>query len=285
MSEDGFCNVEGGRLYYEVDGGGHPLVLIHAGIANLRMWDPQVPAFSERYRVIRYDTRGFGRTTSEDVPFSNRQDLADLLDHLGVDSAYLVGCSRGGQIAVDFTLERPERVDALVTVASGPGGREERDVPDDIPPLWDEMERLHEAEEWARLAELETAFWVDGYRQPADRVDPRIRRDALGWILESLDAHGHEHAQPQPLDPPAAGRLDAIGVPTLVTSGELDNPVDSAGSAALAQGIPGAQRFTFKGAAHLPNLEQPDLFTRTVLDFLAEVDPRRPATSRARSRR
>src|SRR5688500_18397204 len=100
MADSGFLDVPGGRPYYEVDGEGHPLTLVHAGIANLRMWDDQVPAFAERYRVIRYDTRGFGRTETEDVSFSNRADLAALLDHLEAPSTYLVGASRSGQIAL-----------------------------------------------------------------------------------------------------------------------------------------------------------------------------------------
>ena len=111
-----------GRLAYEVEGEGHPLTLIHAGLAHLRMWDEQVPAFAERYRVIRYDTRGFGRTTTDDVEFSNRDDLRALLDHLGVERTHLLGLSRGAQIALDFTLESPERVSSLVWVAGGVGG-------------------------------------------------------------------------------------------------------------------------------------------------------------------
>ncbi len=85
MTERASFPYNGGSLYYEVDGDGPALTLIHAGVANLRQWDEQVPRFAERYRVIRYDTRGFGRTTTGDVPFSNRGDLAALLDHLGVE--------------------------------------------------------------------------------------------------------------------------------------------------------------------------------------------------------
>src|SRR5690349_8638123 len=105
-----YLPVEGGQLYYEVTGAGHPLVLIHAGVADLRQWDEQVAAFAPHYRVIRYDTRGFGKTRTEPVAFSNRQDLYELLTHLGVEKAYLIGNSRGGQIAFDFTLEHPEMV-------------------------------------------------------------------------------------------------------------------------------------------------------------------------------
>ena len=88
------------------------------------MWDEQVPAFAERYQVIRYDTRGFGRTETEEVEFTNRGDAASVLDHVGASSAYVVGQSRGGMIALDLTLDQPDRVDALVSAAGGIGGYE-----------------------------------------------------------------------------------------------------------------------------------------------------------------
>jgi pimeloyl-ACP methyl ester carboxylesterase len=82
MGTSGFLELEGGRIYFEVDGEGHPLLLIHGGLGSLRMWDRQVPAFSERYRVIRYDTRGFGRTQTDDVAFVNLDDAVAVLDHV-----------------------------------------------------------------------------------------------------------------------------------------------------------------------------------------------------------
>lgn len=101
-------SVPGGRLWLSVDGpmDGIPLTLIHAGVATSEMYEGHVPAFvAAGLRVIRYDTRGFGRTETENVPFSNREDLAAVLDHLGIESTHLVGISRGGTIALDFTLE------------------------------------------------------------------------------------------------------------------------------------------------------------------------------------
>src|SRR5688572_6215950 len=122
MSESGFCEIAGARLYYEVAGEGHPLLLIHGGLGSLRMWDHQAMAWSKRYRVIRYDTRGYGRTETADVAFSDRADAAAILDHFRAPSAHVVGQSRGAMIALDFSIERPERVDSLVVVAGGIGG-------------------------------------------------------------------------------------------------------------------------------------------------------------------
>src|SRR5919108_2756135 len=101
----GFLETNGARIYHEVEGLGEPILFVHAGVADLTMWDDQVAAIRDAYRCIRYDTRGFGRTETAPVPFSNRADIAALLDHVGEASAHLVGLSRGAMIALDFALE------------------------------------------------------------------------------------------------------------------------------------------------------------------------------------
>lgn len=264
-----FLDVPGARLAYEVEGEGHPLTLIHAGVAHLRMWDEQVTAFAERYRVIRYDTRGFGLTRAEDVPFSNRDDLLRLLDHLHVQRTHLIALSRGASIALDFTLEHPERVSALVLGATTPSGFE-FEAPE-LDAIWKEMERLEEAKDWAPLVELETQVWTDGVGQPTDRVRPDVRERMVEWNLENYRAEGG-YGQPEALDPPAVGRLGDVGVPTLVTWGDLDVPDIPAGGEAMVGGIPGARRHIFKGAAHMINLEYADEFNRLILDFLAKAE-------------
>jgi pimeloyl-ACP methyl ester carboxylesterase len=186
MGESGFLDVEGGTIYYEVEGEGHPLLLTHGGLGTLRMRDEQVPAFSERYRVIRYDTRGDGLTETDDVEYSNHGDAAAMLDHVGAASAYVVGQSRGGIIALDLAIDRPERIDAFVSVASGIGGYKPPVLDDITTPPWDEMERLWESKEWERLAELDLETWVDGWGQVPTRVDAKLRWKMHDWILSAL---------------------------------------------------------------------------------------------------
>jgi len=268
----GFVDVPGGRLYFEAAGEGPPLALIHAGVAHLRMWDEQVAALADRYRIIRYDTRGFGRTTSEDVSFSNRDDLAAVLDHCGVDRTHLLGISRGGTIALDFTLERPDRVSALVICSSSPGGFEYENP--SMEATWEEADRLETAKDWVALVDLETRIWTDGPGQPPDRVAPDVRERMLRWNLENYRAEGG-NGKPVPLQPAAAGRLGEVRVPTLVLWGDLDVADVNEGSKALVAGIVGAQSHVFEGAAHMINLEQPDEFVRLLGEFLAGVDASR----------
>ena len=264
------------KIYYEVEGAGHPLLLIHGGLGSLRMWDVNVPVFATRYRVIRYDTRGFGRTETEDVEFANHDDAVAVLDHLGAESAYVIGQSRGGGIALDVTVDHPERVDGLISVAGGISGFEWDPPAGTQPPPWDEMEQLWTEKEWDTLAELETRVWVDGWGQPSSRVDPDLRHTVQDWIASTYRQEKVE-GKPQRLEPPAIGRLAEVGVPTLVMVGAVDAPAEVDAGHHLARSVNGARLVEFPGVAHMIHLEEPERFKREVLEFLDEVDGRRRA--------
>jgi 3-oxoadipate enol-lactonase len=269
VGESGFVDVDGGRIYYEVEGGGHPLLLIHGGLGSLRMWDQQVPVFAQRYRVVRYDTRGWGRTETEDVEYSDAADAAAVLDHLGAATAYVVGQSRGGSIALDLAIAHPERVDALVSVAGGVGGYEAQRAESEPQP-WQEMERLWDAKDWSALAELETRVWVDGWGQPPTRVDVDLRRTVRDWIQAGYEQE-KVWGKPQALDPPAADRLADVRIPTLVMIGELDEAGGVAAGHHLADSVSGARGLEFPGVAHMIHMEEPERFNQTTLDFLVEA--------------
>jgi pimeloyl-ACP methyl ester carboxylesterase len=272
----GYAPVQGGELYYERLGTGPALVLLHAGIADLRMWEPQLPAFAPRYSVIRYDARGFGRSRSAPVAFSNRQDLADLLDHLGVAQAALVGCSRGGMIALDSALTYPDRVVALGWVCSGIGGWQPEDAifTSEELALYEAMEAAEAAGEYERTADLDVQIWVDGPRQPAGRAPAHVREQIRAMALNNYRTHSQLFAQglqPQPLDPPAIARLGDLRVPVLAVVGELDSAATPAAAAALAAGAPQTQIMRYPDSAHVPNLEHPERFNADLSAFLATV--------------
>jgi 3-oxoadipate enol-lactonase len=114
----GYVDVEDAKLYYEVFGQGHPVVLIHDGLLDCRAWDFQLKAFVENYQVIRYDRRFYGRSEASEVPYSNVEDLHALLQYLNIKTAALVGISAGGGLAIDFTLAYPAMVDTLMLVGA-----------------------------------------------------------------------------------------------------------------------------------------------------------------------
>ena len=265
----GAADVNGTALWYEDSGEGPPLVLIHAGIADSRMWDGQVAAFAQRYRVIRYDVRGFGRSPMPPGPYSNVEDLHALLQTLGVERASLVGLSMGGGIALDFALEYPEMVDALVLAASGLGGFQWSDA---LKQDWAEEDAALEAGDLARAAEINLRMWVDGPARTPDEVDPAVRARVREMLLAASHADDGEQ---QRLEPPAIARLGEIRVPALVIVGDRDQPDMLAVADRLAGGIAGARKVVVPGVAHMVNMERPEEFSRMVRDFLAA----RPAGS------
>ena len=269
-----FIHTNGGEIYTDSAGSGPPLVFIHAGIATSDMWRDQIAYFSPAYKVIWYDTRGFGRSRTKAVTYSNREDLQAVLDHYEIEQAVLIGCSRGGQIATDFTLEYPGRVAALVTVASGVGGFElppEKKDPR-LEALIARFGPLEEAGDLEGINELEMQVFVDGTGQPAERVAADLR----SWVKKMNRINlAHEtndgQATPIPLDPPAIGRLEEITAPLLIMVGDLDTPYAIAASEHLDDVLYQARLVRFEGAAHLPNLEQPDKFNTELSDFLHRI--------------
>ena len=263
-------DVPGASLYYETDGhvSKPALLLIHAGIANLRMWDPQIEVLAADHFVIRFDTRGFGQTETQNVEFSNRADALAVLDHLGVATATLIGCSRGGSIALDIAVESPGRVAGLVTVGSGPSGFPEVDLTDAEDALFDALDTAFEAADWHALARLEVQLWAFGPLRSEDDLDPDFV--ATAYELNRVNVvHAKEDPTSIPLEPPALDRVVDIDVPTLVTVGEYDITPALAQYEYLLSTIPDADGCTFRETAHLPSIERPEDFNRVLAGWLA----------------
>jgi 3-oxoadipate enol-lactonase len=264
----GFASVASGRLYYEIAGTGHPLVLSHEGIADHRMYDDQFDAFAERYQTIRYDLRGFGQSSVPTAPFSYATDLAELLRALDIARAHVLGMSMGGGASINFALSHPEMVSALVLAGSAVDGFPMPDRGND--PIRAEFEAAAAAKDLPRLAELAVRVWVVGMGRSAEEVDPAVRQRVAEMELHNLSLGGDERLA-QGLEPPAFGRLGEITVPTLVMVGDRDIPLIQQVAEALASGIAGARKVVIPNTAHVPNMEQPAVFNQLVLDFLAAV--------------
>jgi 3-oxoadipate enol-lactonase len=264
-------DVPGASLYYETDGhiNKPALLLLHAGIATLRMWDPQLPALAEDHFVIRFDTRGFGQTSTEDVEFSNRADALALLDHLGVARATMVGCSRGGTIAIDLAVDSPDRVAGLVVIGSGPSGFPDIELTDAEDARFDEIDRAFEARDWNRLARLEAAIWDFGPTRREEDLDPEFV--ATAYALNRVNViHAEEAPVSVPLDPPAYDRVVDIEVPALVTVGEYDISEVLAAYEYLLSALPNASGCVFRDTAHLPNVERAADVQRVLLGWLRD---------------
>ena len=267
--ESGSFETNGTQLYYEVMGEGHPLVLIHGGYMDLRMWDDQFAVFAERYRVIRYDVRGFGKSELPQVPYADREDLRALLTALGVEKTYLLGLSLGGEIALDFTLDYPDMVDALILVGSPiPGYPIEQMFTREQ--LYQEMARWQPFEEAAKkrdraamvdiLMQNPTLVPTSDYPEARERVRRNLSEYSFVWVTD--------RAPRQELEPPAYGRLHEISVPTLIIVGADDHFQLLKSADKFEQDIPNMKRVDIAGTHHMPNMEKPEEFNRVVLEFL-----------------
>lgn len=265
---DATVEFEGGHLAYEVAGEGPTVTFLHPGLWDMRTWDREFVRFADAgYRVLRYDQRGYGRSSRlTGAPYSPVRDLLAVLDAAGTDSTALVGCSMGGALAIDGTLAAPDRVWALVPVAAGLGGFEELEEEAE---WWEAanrpIEAAIEAGDLERAEDLRLEIWA-----PLGTDDPagaRIREIAFANLHEiTMDESGAEE-----LDPPAAARLGEIDVPTLVVAAEHDPPVGRRISGLIARGVLDARLVTIEGADHVVNLRQPEAFEAIVMAFLAEV--------------
>lgn len=268
-ARSGWAEIDGARLYYELAGAGHPLVLMHAGIADSRMWDDQWDTFAQRYTVLRYDLRGMGRSPMPAGPFAHHEDLRGLLSYLGLGSAYLVGASMGGMTAIDFTLTYPHMVDALVAVDARISGNA---PPESLIQAWEEVDQVVERGDVAGAVELELRMWVDGPRRQPAQIDPTVRERVREMNANNFAVYSEAGIQ-QPLEPPALGRLGEIGVPTLVIAGAEDQPHVLASADLLEAGIPGARKVVLPDTAHVPSMERPEEFNCLLLDFLESLQP------------
>jgi len=254
-------------IYYEEEGRGPPVVLIHGHSVDRRLWDPQVPALvAAGYRVIRYDVRGHGLSSAPPTGYTWENytlDLKGLLDALKVGPAALVGLSMGGAIALHFALTFPQQTAAVVAIDSAlPGYHYSQELSGIISALVRAVRQ-----EGARQA-LQR-YWLpsplfDGLRRFPDRFRLLER-----MVLEFPAAD----YQDQTLYAPAAltERLGEVKAPTLVLVGELDMLDFHLIADILAENIPGARKEVIAGAGHVANLEQPEAVNAALLRFLGQV--------------
>ena len=261
--KSGYLEVPDGKLYYEVAGEGDWLVLVHDGNLHSVTWDEQFPVFSESYKVVRYDRRGYGKSTYPEKPYSNIEDLAEVFRQLSIPGATLMGMSAGGGLVIDFTLEHPDKVTGLVLVGAVVSGFG----------YTDHMR--------TRGGNLDPAILSD----PAQAADyfcnkdpytfyegnPEARKRGYEYLMNSLQNYRMDKfgllTGPKR---PALPNLKEIKVPALIVVGEYDIPDCHAHAGAIEAGIAGSKRVLVNKAGHIVPLEQPASFNELVLTFLRE---------------
>ncbi len=268
--DSSYFRVDGGKLYYEVAGQGDPIVLIHAGFVDSRMWDEQFKLYANQFKVVRYDVRGFGKSDQPQDTFTNSNDLHMLLQHLKIPKASLIGVSNGGAIALDFAVEYPESIMKLILVGTGVRGYENTPEEEKI---WDEFDEMMKPQEAAvkenRLGDavkMDVDTWAAA-QNPANRKR----------ILKIATDNAHTQAEPPgkwqvKQEQTTFKRLSEIKAPTLLIVGDRDVKGMQLLSQRLHKLIADSRIEMIEGADHLVNLSKPEEFNRLVLEFLTNQD-------------
>lgn len=265
-TQSSFAEVNGARLAYDEIGAGQPLVLLHGHLLNRHQWDDQIAPFAEHYRVIRYDARGFGQSTTPTEGFAHYEDLRGLLTFLGIKHAALIGCSGGGAASIDFALTYPHMTDALILVGSALSGFP---FPNDPPPLLLHIQEAMARNDLDAAVEYGLQLWTDGPRRPdAVNQDARERTRAM---MKELWGREQIHVESRSAEPPAAGRLAELHTPTLAIVGAADNDFIQQIADLIAARAPRARKVVIDDAGHHPNMEHPQEFNELVLEFLSGV--------------
>ncbi|MEM7332779.1 MAG: alpha/beta hydrolase [Chloroflexota bacterium] len=255
----------GSTFFYEIEGQGEPIVFIHAGICDRRMWGPQMAFFKQSYRAISYDMRGFGETAVSDTTYSHLDDLKALFDHWQLDSAHIVGCSRGGMLAMDFTLAFPQKAKSLTMVCSNPSGFNFEGEP---PPQWGELVAAADAGDVEKTVELEIQFWVDGWQHRPPGAAPEHVRELvreMNTIVMKNDMM--DIGEERPLDTTGVEQIDTLNLPIFLIDGKYDD--DDLGKALdfIQAHHPSAQKIVLD-SGHIPSLETPDALNEALNTFL-----------------
>ncbi len=254
---EGFAQINGAELHYEVAGAGPNLVLLHGFTLDMRMWDAQFDPLAQHFRVLRCDLRGFGRSSLPTAPYTHADDVAALMTALGMTHASIAGLSMGGGIALDFACLHPDKLQSLVLVDAALGGFDR----------WTIHISLNAKERG--LAQTKRDWLASPLLAPA-MANPksalllqRIVDDYSGWHFLNKDF--------DVFPPPAViHRLAAIHAPALVIVGEHDT-IDFHNIAdVLVSDIAGAKKAVMPGVGHMCNMEDPDTFNAIVLDFLLQ---------------
>ena len=269
MHETFAVSVRSGSLAGTMVGEGLPVVFLHAGVCDKRMWLGQMEAVAEDgWHAIAYDRRGYGESVSEDVPFSHLDDLEAVLKALGIHAAVFVGCSLGGGLAVDFALRHPGRVIGLVLIGTSVTGSPWRSS---------EAESMIEAAEedafergdLEMLNRVQAHEWLDGPRAQSGRVGGEVRALFLDMNGKALAKPGLSQEE-RPRE--AWSRVGTIGAPTMLLVGDEDFTALIERHDHLSEEMPNAFAAVLEGTAHIPSIERPELVNALLLEFLDAID-------------
>ena len=273
-SETGFAEVNGTKLYYEVAGSGESILFVHGNFGDCRHWDHQFEQLSRKFKVIRFDVRGYGKSANPDPEevYYDYEDIKSLMDYLKVDRAHVCGLSMGSGIATDFALMYPYRCHSLIPIGPWPSGYGEGEFSNEgTNMLWavfgDVVKTLNE-----KGPKEATDYWWTG----TDFVKSSVRSDkALNELLKmgyDYDYWGFKNPNKRSYPSPSAiNRLKEIKVPTLIVTAEFDMAPCITVADLMEKEIKGSNKISLKDAGHCMNMDKPEEFNAELVSFIESL--------------
>ena len=250
----GACEVTRGVLKYEIHGKGETITFLHGFGMDHRLWQPQIEYFTQQFQVLTYDLRGFGTSSIPGSPYAHHDDLARLLEHLGINQTHLVGLSLGGEIAIDTTLTHPDLVKSLTLINSSLGGYAST-------VSWN----VHAREEGIPNGKH---YWLTHEVFNETRKHPEAYTHLQQMVKDYSGSHWIDGDMRKKLFPKAIDRIMEIAVPTLIMKGANDLSYFHDVARILERRIELSRTEEIEDSGHLINIEQPIIFNTMLVDFL-----------------
>jgi len=262
--ETGFAKVNGTTLYYEVAGSGEPLVLVHGNFGDCRHWDYNFRELARKFKVIRYDVRGYGRSDSSPKGFQYKDhaDLKALLDYLGIKKAHIAGFSMGSGIVINFALEYPEMCKSLIPVGPWVCGYTPSTI-QEFSRDFGQIPSIIEQGGTDAAAEQLIKFPIFKADASSDEVKEFISEVAKNYSFLHWTGEG-----PVRIEPDAVNMLDRIKVPTLIITSEYDINACLEIAGLLDEKIENSMMVIIPGATHFMMMDKPQEFNNALVNFI-----------------
>lgn len=262
-----FVSVDDYKIYVEETGAGEPIILLHGGLLDHRMWRKQVDDLSNSFRVITVDMPGHGRTVNGDSTIMFNKVLLKIMDTLKIDKASLLGLSLGAVAVTDFAISHPDKCDKIILAAPGLVGWDFKQ--DSVLVKQDEYRsRTFVEKDTLGFVESFVQSWTDGPKRSPDQVNSEVRDSVKHWVYENIKRHKFRHWPGFTENPPASEVLDSIKSPVLIIVGNIDMKDILMITNLMESKLPDVRKITFDGVAHMVNLENRIQFTEEVKNFL-----------------
>lgn len=256
------------QVYYEREGRGDAILLLHAGLQDHTMWKEQVKALSVQYEVITPDLPFHGKTTGTDTMLA-QEVIKILLDSLHLQKVSIAGLSMGASVTLDFIIAYPQRVSKAFLISAGINGYDKTHSVDSVSMDWyHQFSKALKEKDTSRAAAEFTRAWAEGVYRRGDSLKSPVSQFVYRTTLANLRLHKMEGWPLLQNQPPAIESLASVQVPVLIIDGDKDLPYINTTSEYLEKNIPGARRTVMKGVAHMLNMEKPAELNNLMLDFL-----------------